>query len=541
MILALLSSLLMALSQLTPLGFLVLVGYVPLILATHRLPPGKVFKLVFAATVAQYLATLYWLTITMNVFAHLPWVVSWFALFLLTMLIACYLAGAAALARYLSIRLGWSYFALFPVTLCVTEYLRDYGFIGSFPWGASAYSLLSVPVLLQGASVGGVFGLVFYVGLVNAGIASVIVRRKMCWGALFVSVALVAYGLSRLWSYQPETQKNVKVALLQGNIEQGIKNHAPQYGDEILERYSNLQNKAVSLGAQIVIWPESSYPYRLDMQRPILNNLGTLAPVNIISALGTDAQRDFYNTAYVLDQSGTILGRFDKNYLVPFGEYVPWPFGYVVEKIVPNLGSFARSGGFKTVMADGIPLAVTICYEGVFPVIGRAFVAEGAELLINVTNDAWYGVSAGPYQHLGMYQMRSVEVGRSYARATNTGVSAWVDSRGFIHQPTNLYEEALVLAEVPLSKEITIYQQVGDIFPLSCLAILLIGLIISRRPSTKGQWAMALIGLAIILTSHGYFAGDKKAFDESAYTKDSLFIILGLLIGLRVFTDRRKK
>lgn len=527
--LAFLSATLMALSQLTSWGWLVLIAYAPLIWATQEATPKKVFKLVFVATTLQYTATLYWLTIAITVFGHLPWVMSIAGLVLLSAMIACYLAGAAALTRYISMKLGWSYLWLFPVAICAVEYLRNYGFIGAFPWGVSGNSLVSVPILMQGASVVGVYGLIFYIALVNSGFCG---KWKT---AVAATLLLLIYGAWRIQTYDPGKLSTVKVALLQGNIEQGIKNHAAQHGEEILRRYHQLQEQALLLGAQIVIWPESSYPYRLFEEDPHFVNLGQLAPISIISAIAEDSRNQFYNSAYILNSDQKILGRFDKNHLVPFGEYVPWPFGLVAKKLVPNLGEFARGEQLKPVDANGVPIAVTVCYEGVFPEIGREFVRLGAQLLVNVTNDAWYGFSAGPYQHLNMYKMRSVEVGRSYARATNTGVSAWIDPLGYIHEATPLYEQALVVADIPLSTETTLYVRFGDFLPIACVIILLGALVLSRRPRTKSDWLWFSLGLAIILASHVYFEPQKLDLQEAANTKDTLFLFMGMLLGLRVW------
>jgi apolipoprotein N-acyltransferase len=523
----------MALSQLTSFGWLVLIGYAPLIYATRNSSPRRAFKLFFWATVLQYMATLYWLVITMTIFGYLPKVLAIFALFLLCCIIASYLGAAAALARYISIKLGWSYYWLLPMALCVTEYLRDYGFIGAFPWGASSYSLVSVPVLMQTASIVGTYGLVFFIGFINSAFASQ--AKREVFAALALMIALCTYGTYRLHTYDPSQLKQVKVALLQGNIEQGIKNHAAQYGTEILDRYRKLQNQAVSLGAQIVIWPESSYPYRLDAEHPVFAPIGDLAPINIIPAIASDSQDRFYNAAYILGVNQELLGSFAKSHLVPFGEYVPWPFGSIIKKVVPSLGEFARGRQLSPLDLNGIQTAITVCYEGVFPSISRNFVAQGTELLINVTNDAWYGVSAGPYQHLNMYKMRSVETGRSFARATNTGISAWTDPRGYAHEQTPLYEEALVVADVPLATETTFYVLAGDFVPLICGAILLLALILIRRPKTRSDWIWAFLGLAIILASHAYFEPQKLDLQEAATTKDSLFLIIGFLLGLHVW------
>ncbi len=541
------SAALMALSQLAPLGFLALVGYVPLIAATRNESPGRVFKLAWAATTLQYMATLYWLNIAITIFGGLNWAISLTGVFLLSAMIGCYLGGALALARYISIKLGWSYLWLFAPALAAVEYWRNYGFLASFPWGISANSLVSVPVLLQGFSLIGAYGMVAVIGLVNAGVFSLFRRTglpaeaqakagegRLAALAFVTLLALCLYGTYRIQTLDLQSMPKIKTALLQGNIEQGIKNHAPQHGDEILTRYNQLQRQAKFKDAELVIWPETAYPYRLWTEELKFMGLDALAPVNVIGVMTVDSQREYYNSAYVLNGDGSVLGHFDKNHLVPFGEYVPWPLESIVQKLVPGTGSYGRGRELKPLNLGRLSMAVTVCYEGVFPEISRAFVEQGANLLVNVTNDAWYGFSAGPYQHLAMYQMRSVETGRSYARATNTGVSAWVDPLGYLHDATPLYEEALVVSDIPLAHETTWYVRIGDIVPQLCVLLMLVAWVMARRPKTRGDWLRLILGVAIILAARGHYGPQEAVMIESAWTKETLFWMLGLVIGLRL-------
>ncbi|MBH1988523.1 MAG: apolipoprotein N-acyltransferase [Myxococcaceae bacterium] len=538
-----LSAGLMASSQLTSWGFLALIGYVPILLICSHLPPRQAFLCFGAATSLQYMATLSWLLTAMTVFGGLHGFVSILSLFLLTAFIGLHLGLAMALSRYLDRKKSAPMMFWFPLALCSAEYLRDYGFIGSFPWGCSGYSLISTPRLLQSASWLGVYGLVFFIGLLNCLIARSIQERRLCWGAFALALVglMSLLGEYRLHTWKNQTPQTVSIALLQGNIEQGLKNDALIYSDEILERYRALQTKATQSGAELVIWPESSYPFSVSTEEPRFESLGELAPINIIGAIAQDPEGKFYNSAYILDSAGKALGRFDKAQLVPFGEYVPWPFASIAAKLVPGLEQLEWGTQSKPLRVGALALAVTVCYDGAFPNVARTLVKNGANLLVNITNDAWYGFTQGPRQHLAMYQMRSVETGRSFARATNTGISAWIDATGQVHQATPLYEQTLVFAHIPLSTGNTWFVLGGQWVPRLALACLLAGLLWARRPRKVSDWIWLLIGLAIALFSYTVFELKSPMFQEAAKTQETLLFALGLLLGLRVWKSTTSK
>jgi apolipoprotein N-acyltransferase len=193
----------------------------------------------------------------------------------------------------------------------------------------------------------------------------------------------------------------------------------------------------------------------------------------------------------LISPEGRPLGKYDKTHLVPFGEYVPlkrWlPF---LGKIVAQVGDFSRGRVGANLEWSRGDLGVLICYEVIFPYISRAAVENGAALLINITNDAWYGRSSAPYQHYSMAVFRAVENRRALVRAANTGISGFIDPAGRIRKSTALFEEAAAARRMPLLTVRTIYNRIGDRFAVACIAtafLLVAGSLIGRRLKSKQQ------------------------------------------------------
>ena len=180
---------------------------------------------------------------------------------------------------------------------------------------------------------------------------------------------------------------------------------------------------------------------------------------------------DYFNSAYLIDPQGNPVGKYDKTHLVPFGEYVPlkkWlPF---LGKLVAQVGDFSRGNTGETIAWHGGRLGVFICYEAIFPYITRAMVTNGATLLVNITNDAWYGRSSAPYQHFSIALFRAVENRRALIRAANTGISGFIDPAGRVLDSTDLFVDTAVVKSVPLISRISFYTRFGDLFAGACLA-----------------------------------------------------------------------
>jgi apolipoprotein N-acyltransferase len=178
----------------------------------------------------------------------------------------------------------------------------------------------------------------------------------------------------------------------------------------------------------------------------------------------------YLNSAFHIDQLGTITGRSDKVHLVPFGEYVPLagllPF---VSKVVQGIGDFSPGKGTYPLASGKGALGVLICFEGIFPEVSRGYVNRGAGLLVNITNDAWFGRSSAPYQHLSMTVFRAVENRVPLVRAANTGISALIDAKGHVRGMTTLFSETHLGGEIRLGSGGTFYCKAGDIFAQLCL------------------------------------------------------------------------
>jgi apolipoprotein N-acyltransferase len=187
------------------------------------------------------------------------------------------------------------------------------------------------------------------------------------------------------------------------------------------------------------------------------------------SAIEDGAGYHLYNSAYLMTPEGTVGGRYDKQHLVPFGEYVPLGRWLTfVEKLVSGMVDFTPGrSGVSMPWANG-KVGVQICYEVIFPYLARRAVQNGADLLVYLSNDAWYGTSSAPHQLFSMAILRAVETRRSVVRAANTGISGFVDPTGRIIGHTGLFEEATLTAEVPILKKKTIYARWGDWFPAVC-------------------------------------------------------------------------
>ena len=180
----------------------------------------------------------------------------------------------------------------------------------------------------------------------------------------------------------------------------------------------------------------------------------------------------FYNSAYLLGPDGGVQGKYDKAHLVPFGEYVPlrrWlPF---LGKMVAQVGDFEAGQKGLTLAWAPHRLGIQICYEIIFPGLSRAMALNGADLLVNLTNDAWYGRSSAPFQHFMITVFRAVENRRTLVRAANTGISGFVDPVGRVHSATSLFEDAAVTRSIPILKDRSVYTRWGDLFAGVCLAV----------------------------------------------------------------------
>ena len=272
----------------------------------------------------------------------------------------------------------------------------------------------------------------------------------------------------------------------------------PEYADDNVEWHLQLTAEAARRGARLVVWPESAVPFLYDRDARLAGRLQDAVRAHGIHLFfggddldaGPAGERRIYVGAKLLSPQGRLTARYRKMHLVPFGEYVPLQpvftlGGRFAAKLVQEVSDFSPGSEPVTGEVDGHRIGGYICYEAIFPALVRRFAARGAELLVNVTNDAWYGTTSAPYQHLAMAAFRAVENRRYMVRAANTGITAVVDPWGRVRERTRLFDRTVLVREVPFVGETTFYTRHGDVFARACAAIALALVAATFR----GAWA----------------------------------------------------
>jgi len=428
-----------------------------------------------------------------------------FAVLGLPAYLALFPAFGFGLARLIWSKDGSRVIAL-AASLTASEWLRGHVLTG-FPWNAFGYALTNPLALAQVASLIGLWGLTFLSVAIFASPAVLIdgnSRGRRPWVApvmaLLALVAMGIFGAVRL-SLQPTTTvANVKLRIMQPNLQQDVRfNYAAKA--EVMRKYLTLSDRASgpqSTGvrdASILIWPESAFPFFLTREADALAQIDDLLPKGTILITGSVRAPDLppgtritraYNSIYAIDHDGSVLSIYDKLHLVPFGEFLPFQdwmekLGFV--QLTKVQGGFIPGTGRRAMEIPNAPRALPlICYEAIFPdeVAARG---DRPGWIINLTNDGWFGISTGPYQHLQQARLRAIEQGLPVVRAANTGISAVIDPVGRIVARLSLGVEGVLDSSLPAAIAPTIYARSGDIPTAMMLAAALIFVI--RRRVTK--------------------------------------------------------
>lgn len=486
--------------ELWPLAWL---GLVPLFWALGGLRPRQAAALGWMAGALHYGMLLYWLVGTMQTYGRLPLVLAGAAMVLLVLYLAGFWALFCGLISFLRDRLGFPFMVVGPPLWISLEILRSV-FLSGFPWALLGYSQWSLTPLLQVADLTGIYGVGFLIVAVNLALYALVLdlaeRRRPSLGCL-LSVAFCGTLVAGAWLYGQKRMDQITrlsveaptttVGIAQGNLEQSIK-WDPAFQEATLSRYEGLSRDLVEgAGAQLVVWPETAAPFFFQREGPLRERLIRLASsLKADFLFGSPAfgsvgdRRVFYNRAYLVGAQGQVMGWYDKIHLVPFGEYVPLqellPF---IRKMVTAIGDF-HPGEAPTplVTSGGASIGVSICFESIFPDIFQEQVKKGANLLANLTNDAWFGKTAAPYQHLSMLAVRAVETRRWIVRAANTGISAFIDPCGRVKSQTQLFTTGWLVDRVPRLQLNSLYVLYGDIFAWACAVwcAILLGLALGR-------------------------------------------------------------
>jgi len=401
--------------------------------------------------------------------------------------------GAFTVIPALAMRLaapGWPRILAFAAAWTAAEMLRGVLFTG-FPWNllGTVWAFGALPI--QAAAWIGVHGLSLATAIIM--LAPLAGRRGWLAGAGGV-LLLGAIGLVRLWPEEPAPHQ-VAVVLVQGNVAQDVKWREDSRWP-IFRRYIELTENGVRLAQEeapdariLVVWPETASPFLLASDGVAARQAtlplppdGLLLAGSVRAEFGADGRaRRVWNSLVALNGQGNLLDAVDKTHLVPFGEYMPLR-GILPVRLVQSAIDFTAGPGLRTVTLDGLPgFAALICYEVIFP--GAVAPAERPGFLVNVTNDAWFGISAGPWQHLAAARLRAAEEGLPLVRAAQTGISAVFDARGRTVASMGLAETGVVLAPLPRAAAPTPFARFGLAIPLGLLAatLLLAGIGAARQ------------------------------------------------------------
>ena len=441
------------------------VALTPLLIACAREQRWKWrFAFGYVAGIVYWFGLCNWIQWTLEHHAGVSTAMAWFLFALLCLAKAVQMGAFAALAGVLS----RSVLAV-PLTAALwvaIEWTHSYT---GFEWLnlGNAGSNMSVPLRL--APITGVWGLSFAFALMSAAIAAVVLRRSRVHLAWLLLLPL----LMVLPDVPDAAPGNASAILVQPNIDDET-----QWTPELVER-TEQRLIALSMSPSLrrdadvdfIVWPEMPAPFEQTDQE-FVRKVSTLAKVAesavLTGVVARTANGAPLNSALLVSPKGAVVSRYDKVNLVPFGEFVPWPFGLLTQKVSTEAGDFASGTQVVVSSIDGHSEGTFICYESVFPSYIRKFAASGAEVLLNISNDSWFGKSAARYQHLQIVRMRAVENARWILRATDNGITTVIDPAGRVIREADEYKELAGRFGFRYRTDRTFYTRWGDWFVVVC-------------------------------------------------------------------------
>ncbi len=482
------------------------VAFVPLFYAIEGEPLGRVFGWAFLAGFASFATSMYWIVVPLHDFAGVRFELAILPMLLLAAVMAIFSGFAVWIGAAAARRLRISIVITMPIAWAAVEWLRTYFPIG-FPWNLLGYTAYQHLELIQFAEFTGVYGISALIVFFNAVVYVVIFRRGASrTQALSLAtltglmIAILGFGAWRLADLRGEKPAGtIRAAMVQADIPQSLK-WDPNFLPQSFKIYQDETTAIAKRGADLIVWPEAAaafyfqpddrYPAEFASDAAYRNALLALARSTGVPILFgapalsvRDGRLGFYNRAYLVSAKGDVVAHYDKMQLVPFGEYVPFRavLGFIVNRVVPGMGDMFAGTEQTLFPLDGAKLGILICYESIFPDLTRREVKAGAEVLVNITNDAWYGKSSAPYQTLAMAAMRSAETKAPMIRAANTGITAVIKPSGEITESTPLFKRGTEIGVVAWRPVRTFYTLAGDVFAETCFVLTVIALLAAWR------------------------------------------------------------
>ncbi len=461
-----------------PFGFLAYFSVVPLLFALDGASPKQGFKFAYLFGLLTNFLVLYWIVwqFFYGEIAVLPGSIA--AIFILSI----YSAFWGWLYCLMQRKFGKVALILAPFLWVTLEWIRSWGEIG-FPWTDVGYTQTDYLSLIQFASLSGISGVSLWVIFLNILFYLLVKYRKQLYPAISFSILivllfLVPYLYGRKTLSEPVSSAKIRVALIQGNIDMNVKWN-PKYLNYSFEVFTSLSKKAAEEKPDLIIWPETSAPCYLAYEPYYFKWVQTLSDsLNKSIVVGTDdykivgdQQYVFYNAVFWFQPQKGLADRYYKMQLVPFAEKLPLSGKMrVLNKIQLGQANFSSGENYTLFDSPKGKFASLVCFEMAFPNLVRKFVKDGAAFLVNITNDSWFGRTAGPHQHAAMSIMRAIENRISIARCANSGISMLVDPYGRTIEKTGLFQKLNLIGEIPLKNRETFYSKHGNFVAIISLA-----------------------------------------------------------------------
>jgi apolipoprotein N-acyltransferase len=466
--------------------YLIWISLIPLLYAIKGKNLSEAFLAGFITGIVYNTGIIYWITFVVVHYGYLPLSIGIFVMLLLSFYLSLYVALFALGVVFLKKR-GIAEIVSAPLLWTILEYGKSHLLTG-FPWENLAHSLHGQLSIIQIADITGIYGITFLIVFINCLFFDIltvkgrkIIVSEMLVGMILLGVTL-GYGFYRVSDIQKAAQNTdpVNVSLVQGNIDQSVK-WDPLYQSKTLDLYRKLSMEAAESKPHIIVWPETAAPFFFQdnnhKRKDVLDLAETTGSYLLFGSPSyerKDGRNYLKNSAYLVSPLQETLGQYDKVHLVPFGEYVPLrEFLFFVDKLVAGAGDFMPGDEFRPLMVEGKKAGVLVCYEGIFSEIGRKYKNNGADLFVNITNDAWYGRTSAPYQHLSMIVFRAVENRVPIVRAANTGISAIIHPTGKVVAKTEIFERTVLNGNVRMFDSDIFYTRHGDLFVYICIVFMI--------------------------------------------------------------------
>ncbi|MDI6839330.1 MAG: apolipoprotein N-acyltransferase [bacterium] len=455
--------------------FVVFVSFIPLIFVSYK--SNNAFKYGFISGFVFSVGLLYWILVLEVPFRVWLW------------------AGVLLLFIYFGLIFGFSAwfsnrirsFIFIPIAWTSVEFIRSLSPELGFPWGSVGYALTHYLQFVQFAEFIGLPGITFFVLLINSLIFYTMVSRKLRYLYGAAIVVCIVWLQGRLALDQKESAPEVRIGVIQPNVVPEIKREEDSFDYRLLLLYK-LSEKVGT--CDLLVWPETAIPGYLN-----LNDLGQkvfkiVDSLNIPVIMGgmrlelSEKQAKTYNSCFLVVPKYRVKGFYDKIYLVPFGERLPFDEIFTgLQRLNFGQGNFSPGKNYKVFELPKFKFSVLICFESIFPRISRKFVRNGAQVLVNITEDSWFGRTAGPYQHAQQAVLRAVEYRIPVVRCGNTGISYFVTPKGEVKEITKIFTQQIIIRDIPLRKNLTFYARWGDWFAWLCVGLLF--LLINLRFMSK--------------------------------------------------------